>query len=183
MKFSRSIIVGALASLVATTVSANPPYGIFSATNPTVTRFPVTLVTGQVGPESTPCGKDHRPLSLVDATGKTVAAPFSVPLFNKFVLTDVEWSAPMGGFGESALVTLDISAPFPGQVDEKLVRLYANRVTSDFASGSRSFAEGPVFLSNSVLCVAASAMTLTVGGPVHPTVQAHGYLVEDAAIP
>lgn len=183
MKFSRSIIVGALASLVATTVSANPPYGIFSATNPTVTRFPVTLVTGQPVLENSPCGKENRTLSLVDATGNVVAHPFTVPLFNKFVLTDVEWSAPVGSWGESILATLTIFAPFPGQALSKVVNVHANRVTTNFASGSRSFAEGPVFLSNSVVCVYALAKIINDQEPLFPTVELHGYLVEDAAIP
>lgn len=181
MRLANSIAALVIAAF-ATPSLANPPAGIFSATNPTVSRYPVMLTSTAEG-NDVYCGKQADPLALVDASGKIVAYPFIVPAFSKFVLTDVEWSARNSSNTPDALVTTELIAMLIGTVDEKSMLFNADRVTALFASGNRAFAEGQVFVAQTVICVTGRAALANETYQTQPLVEAYGYLVEDAAIP
>ena len=187
MKFGILLPVAAMAVACAASM-ANPPAGIFTEVSPIAKRYPVTLKAVQMGTDS-PCwyGKE---LQLYDDTGKPVEDdPFVVPDFQKFVLTDISWKAkpPVGQtFKPEGYVELVVQSYHPawGGIGET-ADIYAQKMTSQFATGNVSYQSGPAYVAGTALCVRANFED-GLGGwfdTQYFEAMVHGYIQEDDAKP
>jgi hypothetical protein len=188
MRASKFILLAAAAA--ATSASAAPLPGTFDEISPTAKRYPVTLVSSTWNMASCDASNFEQALDLVDNRGQIVQTGFPVPNLSTFVITDVSWDAypPVGGFPftPDKNVVLDIIPVYLGQRGMPQVRLYADRVTAEGASGNYAFSSGPAYSRNQTFCVRAGVPSPIAVNFLVPysglvsSVYVHGYVIDNS---